>query len=190
MGAPTRAKILKTIITLKNHKSSGEDGLSPELYKKCPKVTAEQIHGILQDAWKTNSFPKDWRTSIILPFYKKGDKTECRNYRGISLIDITVKIFRIILLNRFKSAREKNTHENQAGFRPGRGCIDNIFGTRLIIQQFQRYNLPLPLIFPRLHRGLRLRYSSHALENPRNRWHACKVYWTYSGILLRVNKAG
>ena len=77
----------------------------------------------------------------------KGDKNECRNCRGISLIDIAVKIFGIIVLNRFKSAREKNARKNQAGFRPGRGCIDNIFGTRLIIQQFQRYNPPLVLIF-------------------------------------------
>ncbi|KAK2714738.1 hypothetical protein QYM36_009080 [Artemia franciscana] len=53
----------------------------------------------------------------------------------------------IILLNRFTSAQEKNTRKNQAGFRLGRGCIDNIFGARLIIQHFQRYNLPLALIF-------------------------------------------
>ena len=53
----------------------------------------------------------------------------------------------MVLLNRFKSAREKNTRENPAGFRPGRGWIDNIFGTPPIIQQFQRYNLPLALIF-------------------------------------------
>ena len=49
LGRPTRAEILKTIKTLKKHKSLGEDGLPPELYKKCPEVTAEQIHGILQD---------------------------------------------------------------------------------------------------------------------------------------------
>ena len=75
LGANTRAEILKIIETLKNHEPHNEDGLPPELYKKCPEVTAEQIHGILQDAWKMNFFPKDWITSIILPFYKKGDKT-------------------------------------------------------------------------------------------------------------------
>ena len=36
-----RSEILKTIKILKNHKSSGEDGLPPGLYKKCPEVTAE-----------------------------------------------------------------------------------------------------------------------------------------------------
>ena len=147
LDTPTRAEILKAIKTLKNHKAPGEDGLPPEVYKQCPEVTAEQLHGILEEVWRTNSFPKDWKTSVILPFYKKGDKTECKNYRGISLIDIAVKIFGIILLNRFKGAREERTRENQAGFRPGRGCTDNIFVFRLIIQQFERYNLPLILMF-------------------------------------------
>ncbi|KAK2723759.1 uncharacterized protein LOC136033467 [Artemia franciscana] len=56
-------------------------------------------------------------------------------------------MFGIILLNRFKGAREERTRENQVGFGPGRGCTDNIFAFRLIIQQFERYNLPLILIF-------------------------------------------
>ena len=50
-------------------------------------------------------------------------------------------------MNRFKGAREERTRGNQAGFRPGRGCTDNIFAFRLIIQQFERYNLPLILMF-------------------------------------------
>ncbi|XP_065583878.1 uncharacterized protein LOC136042877 [Artemia franciscana] len=116
LDTPTTAEILKAIKTLKSHQAPGEDGLPPELYKQCPEVTVEQLHGILEEVWRTNTFLKDWKTSVILPFYKKGDKTECKNYHGISLIDIAVKIFGIILLNRFKGAREERTQGNQAGF--------------------------------------------------------------------------
>ncbi|XP_065584586.1 uncharacterized protein LOC136043608 [Artemia franciscana] len=59
LDTPTRAEILKAIKTLKNHKAPGEDGLPPELYKQCPEVTAEQLHGILDEVWRTNTFPKD-----------------------------------------------------------------------------------------------------------------------------------
>jgi len=49
LGRFTRAEILKTIKILKKHKFLGGDSLPPELYKKCPEVKAEQIHGIFQD---------------------------------------------------------------------------------------------------------------------------------------------
>ena len=49
LDTPTRAEILKAIKTLKNHKAPGEDGLPPELYKQCPEITAEQLHGILEE---------------------------------------------------------------------------------------------------------------------------------------------
>ena len=57
-----------------------------------------------------------WKTSVVLFFYEKADKKECKNHGGISLIDIAVKIVWIILLNGFKGAREKNNRENQSSF--------------------------------------------------------------------------
>jgi len=66
---------------------------------------------------------------------------------GISLTDVAVNIFGIILLNCFKRAKEKRISENQAGFHPGRGCIDILFALSLTFHQFQRYSLPLILIF-------------------------------------------
>ena len=31
--------------------------------------------------------PEDWRSAVNVPLYKgKGEKTECKNYRGISLL--------------------------------------------------------------------------------------------------------
>jgi len=99
----------------------------------------------------------------MLPFYKKDDKTECKNYRGISLIDIAVKISRIIFLGRFKGARKKRVRENQSSFRPGRGCTDNIFALRLIIQYFERYNL----IFQDFIAALNSMNTSKTLKNSR-----------------------
>jgi len=30
--------------------------------------------------------PEEGKESIIVPIYKKGDKTNCNNYRGVSLL--------------------------------------------------------------------------------------------------------
>jgi hypothetical protein len=50
-----------------------------------------EIHKLIISIWKKEKFPEEME-SIIVPFYKKGDKTDCSNYRGISLLSTTCKI--------------------------------------------------------------------------------------------------
>jgi len=35
---------------------------------------------------------EEWKESITVPVYKKGDKTDCINYRGVSVLPTTYKI--------------------------------------------------------------------------------------------------
>jgi hypothetical protein len=39
-----------------------------------------------------SELPDQWKESIIVPVHKKGDKTDCSNYRGISLLSTSYKI--------------------------------------------------------------------------------------------------
>ena len=42
---------------------------------------------------------EDWRSAVNVPLYKgKGERTECKNYRGISLLSIVGKIYAVILV--------------------------------------------------------------------------------------------
>ena len=44
--------------------------------------------------------PEDWRAAVIIPLYKgKRERTECKNYRGISLLSVVGKIYAGILVD-------------------------------------------------------------------------------------------
>jgi len=51
--------------------------------------------------------PEGWKESIIVPIYKKGDKTHCTNYRGISLLPTIYQILSNILLSRITPYAEE-----------------------------------------------------------------------------------
>ena len=59
-----------------------------------------QIHKLITSIWKKEELPEEWKESIIVPIHKKGDKKDCNNYRGISLLPTTYKILSNILLSR------------------------------------------------------------------------------------------
>ncbi|CAI9717498.1 Hypothetical predicted protein [Octopus vulgaris] len=84
--------------------------------------------------WDTETLSQDWSDAALVPFFKKGDKRCCSNYRGISLIDVSAKIFASILLRRFQSERDSRTRPNQCGFRRNRGCTDKIFTLTRILE--------------------------------------------------------
>ena len=75
--------------------------------------------------------------AIILPIYKgKGDRRECKNYRGISLLSIPGKVYRRILIEKVHSLTEGLIGQEQCGFRSGRGCVDQVFVMKQMRKKF------------------------------------------------------
>ena len=73
--------------------------------------------------------------SIIVPIYKKGDKTDCNNYGGISLLPTTYKVLSNILLTRLIPYAEEVIGDHQCGFRRNRSTADHIFCIRQILEK-------------------------------------------------------
>ena len=66
--------------------------------------------------WNKEELPGEWKESIIVPTYKKGDTTDCRNERGITLLSTTYKILSNILPARLTPYAEEITGDHQCGF--------------------------------------------------------------------------
>ena len=72
------------IITM--NKASGGDGILAELFKILQDDGVKVLHSICQKIWKTQQWPKDWKSSVFIPIPKKGNVKEYSNYHTIVLI--------------------------------------------------------------------------------------------------------
>jgi len=45
-----------------------------------------EVHEVINSIWNMEEMPEEWKESIILPIFKNGDKTDCSNHRGLSLL--------------------------------------------------------------------------------------------------------
>jgi hypothetical protein len=57
------------------------------------------IDKLINSIWNKDELPDQWMQSITVPIHKKGDKTDCNNYCGISLLSTSYKILSNILLS-------------------------------------------------------------------------------------------
>ena len=147
VAPPTLNEVQQAINCLKSNKAPGPDAIPAELYKYGGTALVSRIHKLTCRIWEEEMVPQDWGDSIILPVFKKGLKTKCSNYRGISLICIAAKIFAIVLHNRFRIQRNAKTRPNQAGFRPGMGTIDQLFVLRQTLEHRAKHQKPTVSLF-------------------------------------------
>jgi hypothetical protein len=78
---------------LKSHKSPGTDQIPAELIKAGGKTIRCEIHKLILSIWNKEKLPEEWRESITVPIYGKGDKTDCSNYRSIKIFANYVQNF-------------------------------------------------------------------------------------------------
>jgi hypothetical protein len=120
---------------LKSYKSPGTDNIPAELIKAEGETLYSEIHRLICCIWNKEELPQQWKECIIVPIYKKGDKTDCNNYRGIFLLSTAYKILCNILLSRLTPYVNEIIGDHQCGFRRNRSTMDQIFYIRQILEK-------------------------------------------------------
>lgn len=90
---------------------------------------------------RNNIIPLEWKTSWTLPVFKKGDKKNPSNYRGITIMDNMTKLFTGVILDLM--LQYYAPQEEQFGFRKERSTTDTLFVVRQIIEKSIEYNCPV-----------------------------------------------
>lgn len=100
-----REELIAQLKKLKKGKAPGEDGIENEAWRLMPKEIGEVMWKLLSNIWKNGDIPDDWNKGMICPIFKKGEKSDVKNYRGITLMDSAYKIYANILNERLSRNR-------------------------------------------------------------------------------------
>ena len=128
-------------------KAPGADSFPVELLKlddpTREPVAFRHFHAILVRVWRGEKIPQEWKDATIKVLYKKSDRSDCKNFRGISLVSHTDVANR---LSAFCEAQQI-LPEEQCGFRPARSTIDMLFVVRRLQELGRQRKIPLYMCF-------------------------------------------
>ena len=131
----------------KNGKTPGQYNINSELYKYAPEEFKLRLLQFLNNIYRENLISYEWRNAVINPIFKKGDRREHKNYRGISILNSSYKIYFKIFNMKLQNYSEVFMRETQNGFRKGWLCTDPTFCFKFLIEKRREFNLETHLLF-------------------------------------------
>ena len=133
-----------------NRKSAECDGIPIERLKDGGEEAVKGMTGLCNCIWKRKEWPTDWKKSVYVPIYKKGDKKECGKYRTIALISHASKVLLRVIQRRMEVFLISELPIEQAGFRRGRGTrehIANLMGGGGCVEKAREYQRDMYMCF-------------------------------------------
>lgn len=130
-------------------KAPGINRIPSEFYKYGTATLRAMLLTSFNSLFEEGEVPEDQLKAIIFPLHKKGSKNEVTNYRGITFLNSSLKIFTSILHHRLSKWVEDNNilSQFQAGFRKQHSTVDQIFNITSICQLYIEKRTKLYLFF-------------------------------------------
>jgi hypothetical protein len=97
---PSSLEVKFAIAKLKKYKLPGSEEIPAELIQARGEILLSAIHKLINSVWNKVELPDQRKESIFVSVHKKGDKTDCNNYREMSLLSTSYNILLNILLSR------------------------------------------------------------------------------------------
>jgi hypothetical protein len=144
---PSRFQVEIVIAKRKKYKSQGSDQIPAELIQARGEMLLSASHKLINSVWNKEELPDQSKESIIVPVHKRGDKTACNNYRGISLLSTSYKIISNIILSRLSLYIDEIVGDHHCRFRRNRSTTDQIFFICQILEKKWEYNETVHQLF-------------------------------------------
>ena len=146
---PSFDKVERAILRLKDNKAAGPDNIPPEVIKYGGCALNRRLHNFIFDCWSAKCLTLQCKNAnIILVRKQMGDRAECGNSCGISLLSVAGKVLaKIMLIRLLEHVVDLVLPESQCGFRRGRSTIDMIFVARQLKEKCHEQHQDLYLAF-------------------------------------------
>ena len=145
---PTLEELSKAIDSLASGKAPGNDGIPQDLLKHCKTTLLHSLHVLLCQCSQEGAVLQGMRDAKIITLFKnKGERNDCNNYRGISLLRVIGKVIAKVILIRLQKLPENVYPESQCGFRAGRSTIDMVISLRQLQEKCREQQMPLYIAF-------------------------------------------
>ena len=115
-GPISKQESEQALSKMKGNKSPGLDGLSIEFYKCFWPEIGDLVVDSFNEAFEDNMLSENRNTSIVSLIFKKGERTDLKNYRPISLTNTDYKLLAHILANRLHNVLDKIISPDQTGY--------------------------------------------------------------------------
>jgi len=117
----TIAEIVAATKRIKNKLCTGEDDIPMKIAKDIVLGHLDLFRQFFNDC-SSKGLPERWKTAIIVPLFKSGDKEKVSQYRPISNLDSLSKIYERIVLQRLNSLDQMDG-QFQHGFKENRSTV-------------------------------------------------------------------
>ena len=118
--------VFRVLRSLDVTKAKGCDGISPKLLKTCALSLYQPLHHLFSLSLSQKYLPLEWRTHLIKPIIKSGDKSSIRNYRPISLLSVVSKVLEKLVYNSIVDFVSDSMSVSQFGFLRGRSTLQQM----------------------------------------------------------------
>jgi len=135
-----------------NGKAVGPNQIPVEVWKFMGEVGLDWLTELFNVICRTGKMPRESRASTVIPLYKnKEDIQVCNNFRGIKLLNHTMKLWERAIERRLREVVEIS--ENQFGFMPGRSTTEAIHLFRGLMGLFRDRKVGLHMVFINLEKA-------------------------------------
>ncbi|XP_055542541.1 uncharacterized protein LOC129728151 [Wyeomyia smithii] len=122
----SNAMVESAIHKLKPSFKPGPDNIPSCVYKSRRASLVPPLQTIFNRSLQLQQFPSVWKSSYMVPVFKKGDKTDVSNYRGITSLSAGSKCLETIVKDVLFSSCRNYISSSQHGFFPKRSVESNL----------------------------------------------------------------